>query len=127
MFQGKDLYGEKIKSTKEDAESILKKVNSLVGKMNRIFIFLNLIPFFAGVKPSDTGLCHPTMWDLEADKIVQKEPPMKVVRCLAIIPDKEGDPENIRYMVQAKQGNKFITNLDRLLAPVDVREGMRVG
>lgn len=81
--------------------------------------------FASGIKVSDTGLCHPSMWDFAADKAAVQEQALRVVRVLSII--KGPTEDNPRYMVQAKHGNKFVTELDKELSPPDVREGIRVG
>jgi len=44
-------------------------------------------PGAAGIKESDTGLAHPGLWDLAADKqMMHEEQPLQVARCTKIIP-----------------------------------------
>ena len=39
-----------------------------------------------GIKESDTGLAHPGLWDLAADKqMMSEEQPLQVARCTKIM------------------------------------------
>ena len=49
----KGPYAKPIKSVEDDVQNCLKRVNELTG-----------------IKESDTGLAHPALWDLAADKQV---------------------------------------------------------
>ena len=59
-----------MKKAEKDIESIMKRVVKLTG-----------------IKESDTGLAHPGLWDLNADKqMLAEQPPLQVARCTKIIP-----------------------------------------
>lgn len=101
-------YAKTIKKVETDIAEKLKKVKEL-----------------SGIKESDTGLSHPGLWDIQADKTVQSmEHPLQVARCTKIIG--EGTPE-ARYMINVKQIAKFVVALGEKVAPTDIEEGMRVG
>lgn len=53
---GAGAYSAKIKKLEADVKEIAKKVNEV-----------------AGIKESDTGLAHPSRWDLVSDKQAQQE------------------------------------------------------
>eukprot|EP01137_Pigoraptor_chileana_P013598 Opistho-2@67277 len=102
-------YTQRIKKVEEDIQSAIKKVNEL-----------------SGVKESDTGLAHPAMWDLAADRqMMQEEQPLQVARCTKII--NAGSDEDAKYIINVKQIAKFVVGLGERVAPTDVEEGMRVG
>ena len=48
----------------------------------------------AGVKESDTGLAHPGLWDLHADKHALGQTFLQVARCTKIIASGEGEEHN---------------------------------
>ena len=56
MQYGAGPYSSKIKKLEGDIKEIAKKVNEV-----------------SGVKESDTGLAHPSRWDLVSDKQAQQE------------------------------------------------------
>ena len=59
---GAGPYSSKIKTLEADIKAIAKKVNEV-----------------SGVKESDTGLAHPSRWDLVSDKqAMQEEQPLQV-------------------------------------------------
>ena len=59
---GAGPYSSKIKALEADVKAIAKKVNDL-----------------SGIKESDTGLAHPSRWDLVSDKqAMQEEQPLQV-------------------------------------------------
>eukprot|EP00126_Sphaerothecum_destruens_P015921 Sdes_comp9993_c0_seq1m1564 len=112
---GVGSYTKSIKKVEEDIASILKKVNEL-----------------SGVKESDTGLAHPALWDLAADKqAMQEEQPLQVARCTKIITSdsvgSNGQPEDPKYVINVKQIAKFVVAIGDRVAPTDIEEGMRVG
>lgn len=102
-------YNKAIKKTEDDIAATVKKVNEI-----------------AGVKESDTGLAHPGLWDLAADKqMMQEEQPLQVARCTKII---TGDkPTENKYVINVKQLAKFVVGLGEKAAVEDIEEGMRVG
>jgi len=105
---GVGMYHKGIKSTEEDIQSVLKRVNELTG-----------------IKESDTGLAPPGHWDLAADKqTLQSEQPLQVARCTKII---NADTDEPRYIINVKQFAKFVVDLSDQVAPTDIEEGMRVG
>lgn len=64
----------------------------------------------AGIKESDTGLAHPGLWDLAADKqMMGEEQPLQVARCTKII-NAESE-EDAMYMINVKQIAKFVVGL----------------
>eukprot|EP00043_Microstomoeca_roanoka_P006319 m.61911 g.61911 ORF g.61911 m.61911 type:complete len:435 (+) comp13366_c0_seq1:312-1616(+) len=106
---GAGPYTHAIKNTEKDIDTILKRVIELTG-----------------IKESDTGLAHPGLWDLAADKqMMQEQPPLQVARCTKIIPG-ETEEQN-KYMINLKQIAKFVVGLHDKVAPTDIEEGMRVG
>eukprot|EP00056_Hartaetosiga_gracilis_P014263 m.240150 g.240150 ORF g.240150 m.240150 type:complete len:436 (+) comp14556_c0_seq1:209-1516(+) len=106
---GMGPYTLAIKKTEKDIEETLKRVSELTG-----------------IKESDTGLAHPGLWDLAADKqLLQEEQGLPVARCTKIIQG-ETEEQN-QYMISIKQIAKFVVALHDKVAPTDVEEGMRVG
>eukprot|EP01136_Pigoraptor_vietnamica_P031311 Opistho-1_new@91719 len=102
-------YTQRIKKVEDDIQAAVKKVNEL-----------------SGIKESDTGLAHPAMWDLAADRqMMQEEQPLQVARCTKII--NAGSDEDAKYIINVKQIAKFVVGLGERVAPTDVEEGMRVG
>lgn len=107
---GLGAYTRQIKKVEKELNQHLKKVNEL-----------------AGIKESDTGLAHPGLWDLAADKqMMQEEHPLQVARCTKIIKVGENDDDS-QYMINIKQIAKFVVSLGDKVAPTDIEEGMRVG
>lgn len=105
---GAGSYSSKIKSLENEIKALSKKVNEL-----------------AGIKESDTGLAHPSRWDLVADKqMMQEEQPLQVSRCTKII---NPNTEDAKYLINIKQIAKFVVGLGDKVAPTDIEEGMRVG
>lgn len=107
---GTGYYYDVIKSCEEDITKLVKNVNDL-----------------CGIKESDTGLAHPSLWDLAADRqSLQAEQPLQVARCTKIIqPPNEGDDP--RYIINVKHFAKFVVDIADQVAPTDIEEGMRVG
>jgi len=102
-------YTKAIKKVETDIAERLKKVNEM-----------------SGIKESDTGLAHPGLWDLHADKqMMQEEQPLQVARCTKIITE-EKESES-KYIINVKQIAKFVVALGDKVAPTDIEEGMRVG
>merc|ERR1719285_977190 len=92
----------------DDIQKTIKRVNELTG-----------------IKESDTGLAHPALWDLAADKQAQQtEQPLQVARCTKII---GADTQEPKYIINVKQFAKFVVDLGDQVAPTDIEEGMRVG
>jgi len=107
---GVGAYTRAIKKAEKELEEHLAKVNEL-----------------SGIKESDTGLAHPGLWDLAADKqMMGEEQPLQVARCTKIIQNGETEEENM-YMINVKQIAKFVVALSDKVAPQDIEEGMRVG
>jgi len=105
---GAGMYSGAIKKTEDDIQSTLKRVNELTG-----------------IKESDTGLAHPALWDLAADKnTLQSEQPLQVARCTKII---NADSEDPKYIINVKQFAKFVVDLGDQVSATDIEEGMRVG
>lgn len=106
---GVGTYTRAIKRVEKELTEHLAKVNEL-----------------AGIKESDTGLAHPGLWDLAADKqMMSEEQPLQVARCTKII-NAESE-EDAMYMINVKQIAKFVVGLGDKVAPADIEEGMRVG
>ncbi|EGD78796.1 26S protease regulatory subunit 7 [Salpingoeca rosetta] len=106
---GTGPYTNAIKKTEKDIDNVMKRVIELTG-----------------IKESDTGLAHPGLWDLAADKqMMQEQPPLQVARCTKIIPG-ETEEQN-KYMINIKQIAKFVVGLHDKVAPTDIEEGMRIG
>lgn len=62
---GAGPYSKKIKDLEAEVKGLSKKVNEI-----------------AGIKESDTGLAHPSRWDLVSDKqMMQEEHPLQVSWC----------------------------------------------
>lgn len=60
---GAGPYSKKIKTLENEIKELSKKVNEI-----------------AGIKESDTGLAHPSRWDLVSDKqMMQEEQPLQVI------------------------------------------------
>ena len=105
---GAGSYSSKIKDLESEIKALSKKVNEL-----------------CGIKESDTGLAHPSRWDLIADKqMMQEEQPLQVSRCTKII---NPNTEDAKYLINIKQIAKFVVGLGDKVAPTDIEEGMRVG
>lgn len=105
---GAGPYSSRIKTLEADIKAIAKKVNEV-----------------SGVKESDTGLAHPSRWDLVSDKqAMQEEQPLQVARCTKII---NPGTDKAKYVINIKQIAKFVVGLGEKVAPTDVEEGMRVG
>lgn len=86
----------------------MKKVNELIG-----------------VKETETGLAHPSQWDLIADQqLLQQEQSLQVARCTKIINAGESDA---KYMINIRNYAKYVVALGENVAPPDIEEGMRVG
>eukprot|EP00036_Acanthoecidae_sp_10tr_P018839 CAMPEP_0206308808 /NCGR_PEP_ID=MMETSP0106_2-20121207/12054_1 /ASSEMBLY_ACC=CAM_ASM_000206 /TAXON_ID=81532 /ORGANISM="Acanthoeca-like sp., Strain 10tr" /LENGTH=437 /DNA_ID=CAMNT_0053739867 /DNA_START=28 /DNA_END=1339 /DNA_ORIENTATION=+ len=106
---GVGTYTRAIKRVEKELNKHVEKVNSL-----------------SGIKESDTGLAHPGLWDLAADKQqMSEEQPLQVARCTKIIQKPEGEDDH--YMINVKQIAKFVVALGDKVAPTDIEEGMRVG
>lgn len=106
---GTGPYTHALKKAEKDIESIMKRVVKLTG-----------------IKESDTGLAHPGLWDLNADKqMLAEQPPLQVARCTKIIPGET--EETNKYMINLRQIAKFVVGLHDKVAPTDIEEGMRVG
>eukprot|EP00889_Picochlorum_renovo_P001749 jgi/Picre1/28779/NNA_004176.t1 len=89
---GAGSYTAKIKSLENEIKSLSKKVNEL-----------------AGIKESDTGLAHPSRWDLVADKqMMQEEQPLQVARCTKIM---NPNTDDAKYLINIKQIAKFVVGL----------------
>eukprot|EP00049_Salpingoeca_infusionum_P017771 m.354280 g.354280 ORF g.354280 m.354280 type:complete len:436 (+) comp16970_c0_seq1:321-1628(+) len=102
-------YTHAIKAAEKDIEERVKRVEELTG-----------------LKESDTGLCHPGLWDLQADKqMLSQEQPLQVARCNQIIPGET--EETNQYVINIKPVAKFVVGLHEKVAPTDIEEGMRVG
>eukprot|EP00051_Salpingoeca_urceolata_P005169 m.70885 g.70885 ORF g.70885 m.70885 type:complete len:437 (+) comp14110_c0_seq1:246-1556(+) len=102
-------YTNALKKLEKDISEKLKNVNELTG-----------------IKESDTGLAHPGLWDLQADKqMMHEEQPLQVARCTKIIQGQT--EEDNKYMINVKQIAKFVVALGEKVAPTDIEEGMRVG
>lgn len=107
---GIGTYTKAIKSIEKEIDKHLEKVTELTG-----------------IKESDTGLAHPGLWDLAADKqMMSEEQPLQVARCTKIIKTGENE-EDAQYMINVKQIAKFVVALGDKVAPTDIEEGMRVG
>merc|ERR1711990_748049 len=105
---GQGPYAKPIKAVEDDIQKAIKRVNTLTG-----------------IKESDTGLAHPALWDLAADKQAQQtEQPLQVARCTKIIGADTNEP---KYIINVKQFAKFVVDLADSVAPTDIEEGMRVG
>ncbi|KJE91454.1 26S protease regulatory subunit 7 [Capsaspora owczarzaki ATCC 30864] len=106
-------YTRSIKKVEDDIAAAVKHVNEI-----------------AGVKESDTGLAHPGLWDLAADKqMMQEEQSLQVARCTKIINVANPGPKEAasQYVINIKQLAKFVVGLADNVAPSDIEEGMRVG
>ncbi|KAL6781307.1 RPT1 [Auxenochlorella protothecoides x Auxenochlorella symbiontica] len=105
---GAGPYSHRIKKLEIELREIAKRVNEV-----------------SGIKESDTGLAHPSRWDLVSDKqALQEEQPLQVARCTKII---NPNTDNAKYMINIKQIAKFVVGLGDRVAPTDIEEGMRVG
>ncbi|KAL6044831.1 26S proteasome regulatory subunit 7A [Balamuthia mandrillaris] len=104
-------YAKPIKQVQEDITKITKRINEI-----------------CGIKESDTGLAPPSMWDLVADKqMMQEEQPLLVSRCTKIIKGGEGEEDESKYVINAKQHGKYVVGLGDRVAAADIEEGMRIG
>jgi 26S proteasome regulatory subunit T1 len=107
-------YAEPIKKLEDENKDMLTKINKL-----------------CGIKESDTGLSHPSTWDLESDK--KRGHGLFVARCTKIIKPTDktvqgvGNKKEPRYMINVPKFAKYSTKLGQKMAPTDVDEGMRVG
>eukprot|EP00039_Didymoeca_costata_P024551 m.10637 g.10637 ORF g.10637 m.10637 type:complete len:438 (+) comp4299_c0_seq1:146-1459(+) len=107
---GLGAYTRPIKKVEKELDKLVSRVNELTG-----------------IKETDTGLAHPGLWDLAADKqMMSEEQPLQVARCTKIISRGESD-EDAMYMINVKQIAKFVVALGDKVAPTDIEEGMRVG
>ena len=89
---GQGPYAKPIKAVEDDIQKAIKRVNTLTG-----------------IKESDTGLAHPALWDLAADKQAQQtEQPLQVARCTKIIGADTNEP---KYIINVKQFAKFVVDL----------------
>ncbi|GAB4819695.1 hypothetical protein N2152v2_006741 [Parachlorella kessleri] len=126
---GAGPYASKIKKLEADIKDVAKRVNEV-----------------SGIKESDTGLAHPSRWDLVSDKQAQQEEhPLQVARCTKII---NPNTDQAKYVINIKQIAKrygglaccvltvsglllpllqFVVGLGEKVAPTDIEEGMRVG
>lgn len=105
---GAGPYASRIKKLESDLKDIAKRVNEV-----------------SGIKESDTGLAHPSRWDLVSDKqALQEEQPLQVARCTKII---DANTDKAKYIIHIKQIAKFVVGLGDRVAPTDIEEGMRVG
>lgn len=105
---GAGPYSKKIKKLEIDVKEIAKRVNEA-----------------SGIKESDTGLAHPSRWDLVSDKqMMQEEHPLQVARCTKIV---NPGTDDAKYLINIKQIAKFVVGLGEKVAPTDIEEGMRVG
>lgn len=105
---GQGQYTKSLKTVEVDIQEISKRVAEL-----------------AGIKESDTGLAHPGLWDLAADKqCMQSEQPLQVARCTKII---HADTEDPQFIIGIKQIAKYVVDIADNVAPTDIEEGMRVG
>ncbi|EPZ35758.1 P-loop containing nucleoside triphosphate hydrolase protein, partial [Rozella allomycis CSF55] len=104
---GLGSYAKDLKQIEKDLADIQKRINE---KMEL-----------------ETGLAHPTLWDMNNDKTrMQQEQPLQVARCTKIIqPTEEGEPT--KYVINLKQIAKFVVGLGDDVSPTDIEEGMRVG
>eukprot|EP00042_Codosiga_hollandica_P043041 m.403418 g.403418 ORF g.403418 m.403418 type:complete len:435 (+) comp56464_c0_seq2:69-1373(+) len=102
-------YTRESKKLEQEISDCVKKVNEMTG-----------------VKETETGLAHPSLWDLAADQnAMAQDPPLQVARCTKII--NSGDEENAKYVINIKQVAKYVVGLGERVAPTDIEEGMRVG
>jgi len=105
---GNGPYTAAIKSTEDEIKKHQDKLKELIG-----------------IKESDTGLSHPSQWDLNSDKqMQQEEQPLQVARCTKII---NAGSDDAKYVINVKQIAKFVVGLGEKVAPTDVEEAMRVG
>ena len=78
---GIGAYTKSIKAVEVDINKRLKGINELTG-----------------IKESETGLAHPGLWDLAADKqMMGEEQPLQVARCTKII-NKGDTDENGKFV-----------------------------
>ncbi|PVV02490.1 hypothetical protein BB560_003056 [Smittium megazygosporum] len=104
---GEGPYSRQIKTLEKSIKDLQVKINEKVG-----------------VKELDTGLSHPTLWDLAADKQLQSEgQALQVARCTKII----GEGDDAKYIINVRQIAKFVVALAQRVSPSDIDEGMRVG
>ena len=97
-----------LKQVEKDIDKALKSVNEL-----------------AGVKESDTGLAHPSLWDLVSDKeAMSHEHALHVARCTKIV---NANTDNAKYMITVKQIAKFVVALGERVSPTDIEEGHACG
>eukprot|EP00924_Labyrinthula_sp_SR-Ha-C_P011646 maker-scaffold_17-snap-gene-4.47-mRNA-1 protein AED:0.08 eAED:0.08 QI:49/1/1/1/1/1/3/450/436 len=111
---GLGAYSTKIKKVEKSIQESLATITTLTNSN----------------QDTQTGLSHPSLWDLSADKqMMQSEPPLQVARVTKIITPEEPNQES-QYMISVKQVAKFVVALDEkviLVSPTDIEEGMRVG
>ena len=85
-----------------------KRIKELEGETQTL---ANSLDALIGIKESDTGLAHPAMWDMAADKqMLQEAPPLQVARCTKIIASTD-KPEDSQYIINIKQIAKFVVGL----------------
>lgn len=135
---GAGPYSKKIKKLETDVKEIAKRVNEA-----------------SGIKESDTGLAHPSRWDLVSDKqMMQEEHPLQVssvtshhfirlnnasriysthlsitfpLQVARCTKIVNPGTDDAKYLINIKQIAKFVVGLGEKVAPTDIEEGMRVG
>lgn len=79
----------------------------------------------SGVKETDTGLAHPSQWNLNADRqALSENQGLQVAICTKIL---DAETEEPKYVISIKQTAKFVVGLGDKAAPTDIEEGCRVG
>lgn len=104
---GMGPYADPIKKVEEENKGLVEEVKKL-----------------AGIKESDTGLAHPSQWNLNQDKQLTGKQPLQVARCTKII---NPNTEDAKYMINIKQFAKYVVGLGEKVVATDIEEGMRVG
>ncbi|KAJ6241803.1 26s proteasome regulatory subunit 7 [Anaeramoeba flamelloides] len=105
---GSGPYHNKLNTIEKDVKNLVKKVNTL-----------------SGIRESDTGLVHPSQWDLIGDRtLLKRDQPLHVARCIKIINDGSQEP---KYMISIKSYARFVVGLGQKVSPTDIEEGMRIG
>lgn len=91
---------------------------------NKIKVLKKQVDDLIGVKESDTGLCHPSQWDLANDEMtIKQEQSLLIARCNKIL----STTPKPTYMISIRQVAKYVVGLDEQLAPTDIEESMRIG
>jgi 26S proteasome regulatory subunit T1 len=103
---GKGPYNDALKKVEDEIKSLNQKITEL-----------------GGIKETDTGLAPRALWNLEKDSKI-KENALLVGRCTQII---NPGTQEAKYVVNFKHYGKYVTGLNKDLAPTDIEEGMRVG